>query len=441
MWGTMGRDGIRAPARPAASPRPSGALRSAAVRADLAAAWRAVWISRAIVWAAGLAAIAIWGLSKRRSLFDPAGVTEPFGAVADLLVAPGARWDAVWYLDIARAGYGDGPQTAFFPLYPLGVRLAGELTGSLLIGALLLSFGCFVVSLALLHRLAVIEVGPAAARWAVAALALFPGSVWFSAAYSESVFLALSLGTVLCARTGHWAWAAALGALAAATRSAGVVLVVPLALLWWSARPRRMGDLAWVAIVPLGLAAYCGYLALEGIPASAPFAAQDVWHRTFTGPLGGVRDAAVAAWEGGRQVLHGSPEPVFFTRAGGDPLAVGRQNVMLFASLLVGLWMFAGAVRRLPAAHWAYAAAALVLPLSYPVTPQPLMSLPRFLAVLYPLFLWLGLWLARGDAPPSNVAGAAPAVGANLRARVVLGLFAAGLAAFSALFSTWHWVA
>ena len=69
---------------------------------------------------------------------------------------------------------------------------------------------------------------------------------------------------------------------------------------------------------------------------------------------------------------------------------------------------------------------ALLLPLSYPVGPQPLMSLPRFEAVLYPLFLWLGLWLARGPA---------------WRRVAVLGVFAVGLAACSALFATWHWVA
>jgi hypothetical protein len=107
-------------------------------------------------------------------------------------------------------------------------------------------------------------------------------------------------------------------------------------------------------------------------------------------------------------------------------MAIGRHNLALFACLLLAVPAVVGALRRLPLAHGAYALSALLLPLSFPVGPQPLMSLPRFEAVLYPLFLWLGLWLARGPA---------------WRRAVVLGVFAVGLAGCSALFSTWHWVA
>jgi hypothetical protein len=54
------------------------------------------------------------------------------------------------------------------------------------------------------------------------------------------------------------------------------------------------------------------------------------------------------------------------------------------------------------------------------------MSLPRFLAVLFPLFMWLGAWLAQGG---------------RARRVAVLGPSAAGLVAVSAVFSTWHWFA
>jgi hypothetical protein len=78
-----------------------------------------------------------------------------------------------------------------------------------------------------------------------------------------------------------------------------------------------------------------------------------------------------------------------------------------------------------PLAYGAYVVAALALPLSWPVTPQPLMSLPRFELVLFPLFMWLGWWTVRG--------------------RLRLPLLAAvllGLQAFAAAeFATWHWVA
>jgi hypothetical protein len=411
--------------KPQASPRPA----APGWRADFAVAWRAFWLSRVVVWVAGIGAIAVWGVhAGHRVAFDPAGLTRPFGAFGDLLVAPAARWDSVWFLSIAHSGYDGGDRTAFFPLYPLLVRIGGML-GSPLLAAIAVSCAAFVVALAALHRLAVIEVGEQAARWTVLSLALFPGGLWFSAAYSESLFLMVSVGAVLAARQRRWVVAGLLGALAAATRSAGLVLLVPLALLWLDARRAREArttDVLWLALVPLGLAAFCAYLALTGHPADAPFSAQDTWHRSLAGPWAGVRDGAVAAWDGARQLAHGSDDPVYFTKAAGDPMAIGRHNIALFACLVIAVPALIGALRRLPPAYGAYALAALLLPLSYPVAPQPLMSLVRFESVLFPLFIWLGWWLARGPA---------------WRRTAVLTVFAAGLAACSALFSTWHWVA
>ncbi len=79
--------------------------------------------------AAGVGGVLVFGLSGREGDFDPAGLTSPFGATGDVLVAPFARWDSVWFLAIAADGYGDGAREAFFPLYPLLVRIAGAPLG------------------------------------------------------------------------------------------------------------------------------------------------------------------------------------------------------------------------------------------------------------------------------------------------------------------------
>jgi hypothetical protein len=386
------------------------------------AAVRAVVLSRLVVWAAGLIAVLVAGVSSRAVDFDPAGTLTPYGEPLDTLVAPGARWDSVWYLAVAHSGYGPDPaRPAFFPLYPLVLRVLG----SDIVAGIAVSIACFAIAALLLHRLTTIELGPAAAGPAVTALALFPGSLYFSMVYSEALFLALSVGAVYAARTGRWAWAGALGALGAATRSAGVILLVPLALLWW-AHSRRARDGAWLALVPLGLAAFCAALALAGHDALSPFHAQARWYRAFAGPFAGAWDGTVAAWDGARQLVSGARTPAYFAPAGGDPYVVAAHNLSLFAFLLPVVPAVAGIVRRLPPAYWAYVVAALALPLSWPVAPQPLMSLPRFEAVLFPAFMWLGSWIARGGA---------------MRARVIYALFGAGLAATSALVATWHWVA
>ncbi len=72
-----------------------------------------------------------------------------------------------------------------------------------------------------------------------------------------------------------------------------------------------------------------------------------------------------------------------------------------------------------------YTVATILLCLITPVAFEPLQGLPRYLTVLFPLFLWLGAWLDR-----------------HLRWRVpVLTLSAVALALLSAEFATWHYVA
>jgi hypothetical protein len=212
-----------------------------------------------------------------------------------------------------------------------------------------------------------------------------------------------------------------LGGLAAATRSIGILLLVPLAWLYVTAPRRRPVDGVWLALVPIGLGAYLAYLGASGIDALSPFHAQDQWLRHFAGPWGGVWDGTKAAFEGARQLLSGSRSPVYFKPAGGDPFQVAGQNLMLFAFLVLGLVALVGVFRRLPFAYGLYVAVALLVPLSYPVSAQPLMSLPRFLAVLFPLHLWAAAWAQERGHLPALLAGGA----------VLLGLFTAQFAIWS----------
>lgn len=398
-------------------------------RAALADAARALLVTRLLVLVAGVVAHTTVGERPgARAGFDPARLTVPFGALGDALVAPAARWDAVWYLAIAERGYGlDAARPAFLPLYPLLARGAGAVVGSALLGGILVSLLAFGVALYLLRRLTALELGPEAARTAVWLTAAFPAALFFSAVYSEALFLALSVGCVYAARTDRWAWAGVLGLLATGTRSAGIVLLVPLGVLLWQHRGAGLWRRApWVGLVPLGIAAFCGWLALSGAGARAPFDAQTVWNRELGDPFAGLWQGAFAAWDGARQLISGSSERIFFTHAGGDPFQVARMNLQLFGFLVLALVALVGAARRLPPAYAAYVLAALALPLSTPVEAQPLMSLPRFVAVLFPLFMWGGWWLTRRGRPTRVVVGAAST---------------AGLVLFTGQFATWRWVA
>jgi len=401
--------------------------RSAAVRD----AWRALWVSRALVWVAGVGAVVALGRSPRWRGFDPAGLTAPFGTVGDALVAPATRWDSTWYLSIVLDGYREATQTAFFPLYPLLVRIVGspgavlgDARASYLLAGIAVSLAAFAAALYLVHRLTALELGEDVARTTIWLVALFPAAFAFSAVYTESLFLALSAGSLYAARLGRWRTAGLVAALAAATRSTGALLVVPLAVMWLQgARHRR--DLAWIVAVPAGLAAYLAYLALATGDPWAPFTVQGSWYRELAGPLGGVRDGAVAAWDGVRQLLSGSRYPVYFQRAGGDPFVVAAHNVGDFAFLAFAAVGVGGAFRRLPLAYATWALVALVTAISYPVGPEPLASLPRYLAVVFPLHMWLAAWACHRPH----------------RRPAVLAASVAGLVALTVPFAAWEWVA
>jgi hypothetical protein len=397
----------------------------------------------------GILAVLEIGRAAGTTGYDPDNLTAPFGYFGNLVVAPFARWDSWWYLSIAHHGYDHNlMRTAFFPLYPMVIAGLGLIVRSDLVAGVLVSLVSFGIALVLLHRLASLELGSSSrARLAVMLIAFCPIAFFFSAVYSESLFLALSLGAIYEARMGRWAAAGVLGALGAAARNSGVILVVPLALLFlygpradrppglesWRGptagwrrllpRYRLEPQLAWIALVPVGLLAYFAYLALSLGDGLAPLHAQTLWFHHFAGPFGGAWDGTVAAWDGLRQLIHGSPVPVYFSAAGGDPFAVAGQNLMLFAFLVLGIVAIIGTLRRLPIAYGAYVLAALALPLSDPVKPQPLASLPRYEVVLFPLFMWGAVWLEERGWSDSGLAASA----------VLLGLF-------TTMFATWRFV-
>ena len=424
--------------------------------------WRALWSSRLLVWAAGVGTILAFGFGPERKAFNPPGVTGGFGWLGNLLAAPAARWDAAWYLVIARYGYRPelgaytASRTAFFPLYPLGLRAIAWLGIPPVLAGVLLSLAAFSLALYGIHRLTTLELGrnaraslsrgrvADAARLAVLVTALAPMAFFFSAVYSESLYLALSVALFWSARQGRWMWVGVLGALAGATRSTGLVLALPAVMIYLygpredrpldftaerrsrvARRYRLRRDALWLGLLPVGAIVYGACLGLSGGDAIAPFKAEGVWGRHFAGPYVGVWDGVKAAFEGARQLLSFQRHHVYFPAAGGSPSVSASHNLMLLAFLLAAIPALVGVMRRLPLAYGVYVIAALALPLSYPVSSQPLMSLPRFLVVLFPLGIWLGAWLA--EHPRAQ--------------RPALALSAVLMMVFVAQFATWHWVA
>ncbi|HEV3093395.1 MAG TPA: hypothetical protein VGY30_02645, partial [Solirubrobacteraceae bacterium] len=164
--------------------------------------WGGMWISRLLVWLGGAGTVATLGFGPVRRAFDPPGSTHGFGWLGDVLAAPAARWDAAWYETIAHYGYRPdlgaftAPRTAFFPLYPLGLRAISDVGVPPVLAGVLLSLLALALGLYGLHRLCTLEAarlrlpdGAGVARLAVLTCALAPMAFFFSALYSESLYL------------------------------------------------------------------------------------------------------------------------------------------------------------------------------------------------------------------------------------------------------------
>jgi Mannosyltransferase (PIG-V) len=413
---------MSATAQAVGAPRPALLARVVRRLAGVPLPVRAFLASRLIVLGAGVAgALAVPPRVGWSRIGDPTWLSARLGAVGNVLAAPVVRWDSIHYLNIAGHGYASRASTVFYPLYPLLMRIVGFVLGSDAVAGVLISLVAATVALLLLHRLTALEFGPRAADATVLLLAFAPLSFFFSAVYTESPFLALSVGSFYAARRERWRLACALGGLAAATRVTGIGLVLPLGLLYLKARG---GDrrLAWLVAVPAGLVAYLGFTAVRGYGVLAPFAGEGSaqYHRHMVGPLQTLVSAVRSAAAGAHSILTG---PIYQPSIGG-PFADGAESILLLAVLTIAVAALVIAARRLPVAYAAYALATLLVCIWNPVAGQPLKSVDRYLLTIFPLWMAAGAWLSE-----------------RRLVRPVL-LLSAGLLAFWTFqFATWAWVA
>jgi hypothetical protein len=381
---------------------------------------RAILASRAVVLLAGMAGALT--VSKRAGWqqLDLGGVTSHMGALESVLTGPAVRGDALHYLAIAGHGYGTSAarSPAFFPLFPLLIHLLGYVTGSLVSAGIAVSVLSFVIGLLLLHRLTELELGAPAADATVLLLAFAPLSFFFTAVYTESLFLALSVGAVLAARRQRWALAGALGGLATLTRLSGILLVVLIVIMAWRSRRRVDRRLAWALLVPAGLIAYLAYLAAVGLSWLAPFHDQALWWgRRTVGPVLGV---VLALWDAGRSfigIIHGA-DPIYDpTRFA--PLTPGAENVYLLLVLALAAVVTGLCFRRLRPEYGVYAAGTLLVCVSSPTIGTPLWGLDRYVLTIFPLWMVAGSWIA------------------GRRRNVVITVSAALLAFYTIQFTSW----
>jgi hypothetical protein len=358
----------------------------------------AVTSSRLLIVAAGIAG----GLSTRIpgwQQYDQTRISAGLGSVGNLLGATAVRWDSIHYLEIAGHGYNTAQNTVFFPMYPLLIHVLAWIVQSDVLAGVLISTAAFVISLLLLHRLAVEEVGIRAAGATVLLLAFAPLSFFFTAVYTESLFLALTLGSFRFARRGQFGRAGLVAAVAALTRIPGILLVIPLVMMYAQthgfrlrlANRQRIVELGAISLPAVALAGFLVYLHGRGYGWLAPVTNQltSTHEHSMTGPL-------VTIWRGlddGVVGLATLPAGRFVVPGLASPFTVGSQNLIYLIVFGIAIASLIGAWRRLPKLYAIYSALVLIVCVWSPTPELPLRSIDRYSLVLFPLWMAAAAWL------------------------------------------------
>ncbi|MBE0429923.1 MAG: hypothetical protein IBX61_08645 [Thermoleophilia bacterium] len=288
------------------------------------------------------------------------------------------RWDANWYMSIIAQGYewvpDDQSNVAFFPLYPLMVKVLGLALGErYLMAGMALSTLFLISGMVFLYRLVREDYGEKVAGRAVLLLAIFPTSVYFSSLYTESLFLLSSVAAFYYARQGRWALVGGWGLLASLTRIAGLWLLLPLLWEYLSQKNfslRRMSPkVVWLALLPGGIALYMSYLYLAfGRPLAFADAQMAGWAHELSTVWGSV------AGDLDRLLNHSELWPAYDLAAA----------AVVAACLVLGL-------RKLRGSYNIY----LLVSLLAPFLGGTSKSMSRYMLVIFPVFIVMALYSGR----------------------------------------------
>ena len=259
-----------------------------------------------------------------------------------------ANFDGEHYLSIAKIGYANGEQ-AFFPFYPLLIKFFG---GSVFSGIFISNLS-FLVALFGLYKLIKLDYDDILAKISIILVLVFPTSFYFGAVYTESLFLCLVIWTFYLFRKRKFTLGLILGSLSSLTRVIG--------------------------LVPLGVLTYIGYSKykwndyLAFFHAAKNFGEQRSDHlillpQVFYRYI--VKIIPNLTW---------SYFPVVFTTM----LEISVATIFLYLIVI--------SFKKLRIEYWLF----LLLGYLVPTFSGSFSSLPRYVVVLFPAFIFFAMYLKR----------------------------------------------
>lgn len=271
-------------------------------------------------------------------------------------------WDTGWYLGIADNGYTATTAVnlnyqadyAFFPLYPLIIRLFNLVVNNNFISGIIISNICLLTSSIYLYALVYLDESEDVALRSVKYLFLFPTAYILSGVFTESLYLALALTSFYYARKGDWPIAGSLGFLLSLTRSLGVFIFIPLLYEYLKSKPISR-DISYLFLIPFGLLLFMIYNFYLTGDFLAFVHIQSAWGRSFMGPMSAI--------------------------IGG---LISKDAVTLFMAVFASICLLLLIVyyNKLRISYWIFGMYSLIIPLS-----SGLDSIPRLALVVFPLFI------------------------------------------------------
>ncbi len=282
------------------------------------------------------------------------------------------HWDSVHYQQIAQSGYSaTGVTKSFYPLFPWAIRFVAYFINSYLIAAFVVSGIASLFAAVLLRKLVSLDYSANTAMLSVWFFLIFPTAYFLHIGYSESLFLAFALGSILAARVERWWVAGVLGALCWMTRAPGAVLVPALgveALQQWWAKRRWNWQWLWIALVPLG---FVVYLLINWQIAGDPFAflqaRKTLFIQSFAPPWRGIHEALLDFRRNPNQAEMVGAQEVYFAALGLICTIISWIKLRpMYAVWMTGCWLLYTSVTFLQ-------------------------SVPRYTLTMFPIFILFAL--------------------------------------------------
>ncbi|HWA52025.1 MAG TPA: mannosyltransferase family protein [Patescibacteria group bacterium] len=338
-------------------------------------------ISSFLVWRVFILVVAIFSI-KYLPLFSQ----NYFGGGYSNYISNPIFWghgnfDGEHYLSIAQNGY-QPLEYFFFPLFPLLIRFL-TISKSLINFAwtgIIISNLFFLISLFFLYKLVKIDYSDKIAKPVMLLLLLFPTSFYFGNIYTESLFFLLAILSFYFARKKNYLVAAFFVALASATRVIGIFLLPVIFVEWFFERRHNYLEFLEILIIsPIGLLYYMYFLLKETHDPLIFVHQVSIFGQQRSSSLVILPQVIY------RYIFEIFPHVSYLY----FPNVFTTYLEFSFAILFLALIIFG--VFKLRLSYSLYAAVAFIIP----TLAGSFSSMPRYILVIFPVFILVGVYLAK----------------------------------------------